>query len=801
MLVPVPPGVPLITTAVCPKNEWLACVTVQYFDMIKPVDDRDEYDDDYDSTSQESIFDSPARTASSFQGGRHGGCCRRRQFARHSIVAEVRIQVTPLSLPFSSSHPEICHRLTLSNLHRTTAPGANIGSPKSEFTKHYQRSAGGLLHEDHVEHFATQKTVQLSVLFSSERQRLVCLIPDPRGGFSSLVAFPSGRPSHQQLSLATRPPKLPPYIPITTPPSPSELSMKYSRPSYLPMSLGDPEFLQLPSNAELDIRENAVFWLHNITSICLCCISTAATASLRGIASEKLSGTKKQNESSVLVAGCRDGSIVGISIHPLLLAGRLYHPASNHDNDAIEFLSHITTTLEEPTKKNGDQDQQRRQTSPPKEHNVLGKLVAINETGCAAIFQTRMVLSSFTVDVDHTNESDPVRDESTSTFTNSNMLDSTDYSASQTERGIMMIYGESFHVVKQGRRNSLPANARLSLNKNDLAEELLQHCHHPNFQNDSCHHPCQHGTSNKQFNSYNSNASSTSMCSTSLLMFVEPLSEYHPEGSLCHAKWITETLLVVLEAPANSSSSSVANNPSRKSCSHTSRVAHVLGLVPGRRLEPLTELTVAPDNLIHSPHTTFSLLEDTGFDDEYDQESKLHANSFLLDRKAVTRALDVSMGIDYDCCSGCLAISSGRVISDPIARWDTQGKAKSNQQVCVFVSIWHWRTNTLGFTAATTYALDSPIHAHRPISRLLFASERPADNVRQLAHLHFIKRGDWAGRVRKDLYPLGVVSPPRDVWGYRGTDVWEPSPLLLSSSSISFVVACHVSCWDRRRHK
>ena len=135
-----------------------------------------------------------------------------------------------------------------------------------------------------------------------------------------------------------------------------------------PEASEDPQWLKLPLHAALEIRDRAEFWLSNITSIC-----DASTHASRF----------SRKASSVLLAGCRNGSILGISFRPFLLAGHLYHPTlprGVRTATAITFLSHLTTT-KPPTSSNTNDDEAGDSDALQPDGTVLGKLVAIQESG------------------------------------------------------------------------------------------------------------------------------------------------------------------------------------------------------------------------------------------------------------------------------------------------------------------------------------------------------------------------------------------------------------------------------------
>jgi hypothetical protein len=687
---------PLTTTAVCSLQEWLAVVTIEYYDMIMEMDD-----DDYDSGN-------PTTTSTK----------RRPKLARHSTVAHVRIQVSLLASPFSSAHREICHKLTLPNTNNSH--GHSLPS----------------LDDNHMDALRSshQTPTQPSIVFSSDRRQLACLIPYPRGCHSALVAFPLVRP--QDGKPPPPGPKLPSYIA-------SSSSSPRNLPRPLPEARSDPQWLSLPSTAGMELRNNALFWLHNITAICNAATVEAASATDHG---------RKQKSASALLAGCRDGSILGISFQPLLVAGHLYRPTADRaasvtkskdrekvESPAITFLSYITTCAES--------------TSAEGEDQVTGKLVAL-QAGKAIIFQTRMVLSLLI------NRENPMKqrnhDDSTSTTLHNNLdMDATDLSATETEADggfatpPRRIHAESFHVIGQtGRRHSLPANSRL------IEEEGMS--------------LLDHSLLSPRLDTL------SAMGNTGLLMLVEQCAHY--PGNFCHAKWIIGSLLALLETPTVTR---IKTDNSRD------RVAQVIGILKDRPPEVMTELTVTLDDIRGQSHSKFTLDEDEQWlDDDAEYDWNGPKNTGLVGNPS-SAMLAGNAGMHYDSHTGCLAISSAKQGTKTIGK---KGVAV-DPQFQLFVCLWHWKTNVLGFTACSASLLSSGLRC--PTGRLLFSKERRT-NRRRLVHLHSPGRHREWSRIRKDIYELGVLSSPNEVHNNSGIGVKEASAMLLSSSSVAFAAVVQV---------
>jgi hypothetical protein len=711
---------PLTAIAVCSRQEWLAIVTVEYFDMIMHVDDGeddDAEDDDDDGTPTKST-------------------ARRPKLTRHSTVAHVRIQISLLAAPFSSANREICHRLKLpaqNNSHRPSSPGL----PSLDD-----------IHMDPLKS-SDQTPIEPCIVFSSDRQQLACLMPYPRGGQSALVAFPLVYASVEHHG---KPPLLRPKVPsyIAAP------SSRYSPPRPLPEARGNPQWLSLPSTAGKAPHDHDYWWLHNITAICI-----ASTA--EPVATDQ---RRQRKRASVLLAGCRDGSILGISFQPLLLAGLLFRPANvsrsptskatdreKVGSPAITFLSHVTTNAESTLTEGEDQ--------------VTGNLIAL-QADQAVLFKTRMVLSLLV------NQEDPIKqhnhDDSTSTILHPYLhMDATDRSGTDTDAdggfatATRRIHGESFQVVRQsGRRHIVPANARL------IEEEvpLFDHA--------------------QTLSSPLLDTHATMANSGLLLMFLDHCAHY--PGKFCRAHWIVGSLLALLETPTVTRKSNQKEHRSKAGNSRD-RVAQVIGILTDRPPEVLTELTVTLDDIRENSHTKFSLDEEEQWlddDTKYDLDGPENTGLALIP-SSVTLA--GSLGIHYDSDTGCLAISSVKQATAATPQANGNGGGVADSLVHPFVCLWHWKSNVSGFTAFAASLGSSGLSC--PTVKLLFSKERRT-NRRRLVHLHSSANHRECSRIRKDIYELGVLSPMNGIRSGSGIGIKEASPMLLSSNSVAFAAVIQV---------
>lgn len=61
-----------------------------------------------------------------------------------------------------------------------------------------------------------------------------------------------------------------------------------------------------------------------------------------------------------------------------------------------------------------------------------------------------------------------------------------------------------------------------------------------------------------------------------------------------------------------------------------------------------------------------------------------------------------------------------------------------------------------------------------------------------MSHLHCTGGAEF-DRLRKDLYDVGVLSPPQNLQKENGWCVKDASPVLLSSSAVTFALVTEVS--------
>lgn len=66
-------------------------------------------------------------------------------------------------------------------------------------------------------------------------------------------------------------------------------------------------------------------------------------------------------------------------------------------------------------------------------------------------------------------------------------------------------------------------------------------------------------------------------------------------------------------------------------------------------------------------------------------------------------------------------------------------------------------------------------------------------NARRLAHVHSPGGDGGFDRVRKDIFEIGLLSPPQDNQRDNGWGTREVAPLLLTSSTVSFASVMDVS--------
>ena len=220
------------------------------------------------------------------------------------------------------------------------------------------------------------------------------------------------------------------------------------------------------------------------------------------------------------------------------------------------------------------------------------------------------------------------------------------------------------------------------------------------------------------------------------------------------------------------------------------RVAQVWALPPGKQPETLTELTISTEDLYENAHTRFAMLDDSN-----DSQASGINNGEVQLKTSIASLLEGSYGLRYDSYSGCLALCASRVLSSQPAtpvRQDSSNRKEhtTSQTIHVFASLWHWRSNTLGFTAVSKSTLNS-YKRNFPISQFFLTRERQA-HKRRAVHLHSLFGRHGGDRLRKDVYETGVLSPPLSTRRVSSLGGMQTCPLLMTSTSIAFPRASQV---------
>lgn len=218
-------------------------------------------------------------------------------------VAELRVQISPMATPYSSSCRDMLHRIPLP-------------SP--------------------VERIATSRPWKIthpSVAFSSDGLNLACLVPYLHHYEQSTVVIFQLRKPRNSSSSSTRPP----------PPLPSYMGSSQPAPR---------SFSPVATNPSLVMRTDGSC-VHDITAICDA--STFPDSGRKG--------------PSVLLAGCRDGSILAIAYRRAQVAGILER--SPFGGDVIVSMAYVAD----------------RQTD---DGAACGKLVAIRRNGSALVYASHL---------------------------------------------------------------------------------------------------------------------------------------------------------------------------------------------------------------------------------------------------------------------------------------------------------------------------------------------------------------------------------------------------------------------------
>jgi hypothetical protein len=215
---------------------------------------------------------------------------------------------------------------------------------------------------------------------------------------------------------------------------------------------------------------------------------------------------------------------------------------------------------------------------------------------------------------------------------------------------------------------------------------------------------------------------------------VVSISETHKiQGPFACAIWVAASYLAVMTQP-------------NEAC-HVS----VFGLYDSGKSAPISENNFTRARLVETRHTYFPAI--------------------VCDTKSANTSSSrdcASTSMEYDVSSDCLAISSCLY-------------KKSFVRECIFVSLWHWRSNTQGLTIATTCA-DVDVSLASFVSYFTFARDKK--NALKLSQ--FVVNGSSMPiLIRKDLFDAGIISPPQ---GHSSNDsgLERQLPLVLTSDTVSF---------------
>eukprot|EP00978_Attheya_sp_CCMP212_P006103 scaffold13748_cov62-Attheya_sp.AAC.2 len=338
---------PLMAMSVSADKDLSAAVTITYYNIVRKVKKRTSELDD-----RESVDNNTLSTAI--------------EKMQVTTVAEISVMVSSLTSQFTAEDREAKWRIPLHSRVKTGRPNDDMQSSKNS-----GKGTSGL-HQ--------WNSVSADVTFSADMKHLACLIPHPifrsskpmdplddaLAQRSTVVVFHLKK--HRPSTYKTDRPKLsfPSYITADTSRIDNRDEEVGPAPIVLPVH---PQIATTPESGESAT-------LSSITAFCDA--SPACT-------NNNLSG------SSVLLAGCVDGTILAIEYRNATLAGILHRPVSASTNHRISrntqmgtkimSMSHIANKLHSNDKSSGL-------------HYSVGKLITIQQDGAAVVYKSTFEPSS-----------------------------------------------------------------------------------------------------------------------------------------------------------------------------------------------------------------------------------------------------------------------------------------------------------------------------------------------------------------------------------------------------------------------
>lgn len=199
----------------------------------------------------------------------------------------------------------------------------------------------------------------------------------------------------------------------------------------------------------------------------------------------------------------------------------------------------------------------------------------------------------------------------------------------------------------------------------------------------------------------------------------------------------------------------------------------VMGLYEHGQFGPISTIEMTVDDVLENSHATYSAIDNCS-------KSKQIPPSFRLssDVDSTPRISDRNVILEYDPVLDCIAIS-GTVCSP--------GKGDLNIH---FGTIWHWRTNSQGLILGPTKSTLLSKSVKIRTNKLSFATD--TSSSRKMSHVLLYDTLSGKSKVQKDLYTVGILSPPHDSNNVGGVPR-QSCNLLLSSVTVAYPLLSRIS--------
>lgn len=328
-------AVPTIIFANSPDHELFAVITLSYYDMEREDSGEVEY-----------------------------------------CTAEIRVQISPTAQATSMDDRDSLYRIALPCTGRVTSKSQD--DPNSSLPSAQMNGTGAT--STTTQTSTTKEQVTRMAVFSSDRRFLTCLIPHPFSTNSTVVVFQLRKPKESK-KRQPRPP-LPSYI---TPSLPNALTAA-EHPVTLYVAT-NPRVLMVKKKNKDETEDCEP--LLNVTA--LTDVGTSLSSSVASAAAGHATTTTTPAGPSMLLLGCRDGSVLVASYRPLLLAGKLYQrPEYNNDDEssvAIASMDHLTEWTNQNSSSSSSND---GADSVNETVVVVGRLAVVFANGTVSVFRSHL---------------------------------------------------------------------------------------------------------------------------------------------------------------------------------------------------------------------------------------------------------------------------------------------------------------------------------------------------------------------------------------------------------------------------